>query len=327
VTGGEITTIRLASADFSEQEEFHETFGRAIMRIDIDPSPGHALDVDMTLRALPGLGIGAGRISPTTNHHPANLIDNDDPVLIVARYGSGTLKQVGRETTIEDGQATLTSNGVVGSFIGHTPSFVLAFRLTRDLLVSRIPNLDDTLIRHIPANHPALMLLTGYASALSDDRALATPELRHAVSNHVHDLAALALGATGDAAALANERGVKATRLRAIKADILANCRQHHFSIETIAKQHKISPVYIRQLLAADGTTFTELVTHYRLIHAYRMLTNPRHADRAISLIAFESGFSDLSYFNRTFRRRYGAKPSDIRANALASSSFESDLP
>jgi AraC-like DNA-binding protein len=327
VTNDEITTVRVASADFSEHEAFHETFGRAIMRIDIDPLPGHALDVDVTLRALPGLGIGMGRVSPTINHHPASLIDNNDPVLVVARHGCGTLKQRGRETTIENGQATLTSNGVVGSFVGHTPSFILAFRLTRDLIASRVRDLDDALIRSISANHPALQLLTGYTSALSDDRALATTELRQAVSNHVHDLAALALGATGDAAMLANERGVKAARLRAIKADIIANCRQHHFSIEIIARRHQISPVYIRQLLAADDTTFTELVTHYRLVYAHRVLTDPRCADRAISLIAFESGFSDLSYFNRTFRRRYGAKPSDIRANALGSPSFERDLP
>jgi AraC-like DNA-binding protein len=248
-------------------------------------------------------------------------------VLVVSREGGATLKQVGREITIEAGQATLTSNGVVGSFLGHIPSFILTFRLTRDLLESRVPNLDDALIRQIPAGRPTLRLLAGYASALRDDQALATPELRHAVSNHVHDLAALLLGATGDAAALANARGVKAARLQAIKADIIANCRRPDFSIETVAGQHQISPVYIRQLLAADGTTFTELVTHYKLVHAHRMLTNPLYANYAISQIAFESGFSDLSYFNRTFRRRYGARPSDIRPNAPESPWSETDLP
>ena len=35
----------------------------------------------------------------------------------------------------------------------------------------------------------------------------------------------------------------------------------------------------------------------------------------AISTIAFEAGFGDLSYFNHAFRRRYGATPSDIRAS------------
>jgi AraC-like DNA-binding protein len=33
----------------------------------------------------------------------------------------------------------------------------------------------------------------------------------------------------------------------------------------------------------------------------------------SITAIAFDAGFGDLSYFNRTFRRRYGATPSDIR--------------
>jgi AraC-like DNA-binding protein len=32
--------------------------------------------------------------------------------------------------------------------------------------------------------------------------------------------------------------------------------------------------------------------------------------------VAYEAGFGDLSYFNRTFRRRYGATPSDVREAA-----------
>jgi AraC-like DNA-binding protein len=42
------------------------------------------------------------------------------------------------------------------------------------------------------------------------------------------------------------------------------------------------------------------------------------HSGRAISTIAFELGFNDLSYFNRTFRRRYSATPSEIRDGAAA---------
>jgi AraC-like DNA-binding protein len=33
--------------------------------------------------------------------------------------------------------------------------------------------------------------------------------------------------------------------------------------------------------------------------------------------IAFEVGFGNLSWFNRTFRRKYGASPSDIRKAAV----------
>jgi AraC-like DNA-binding protein len=50
-----------------------------------------------------------------------------------------------------------------------------------------------------------------------------------------------------------------------------------------------------------------------RLARAYYLLTNPLHSRRLISKIAFELGFNNLSYFNRTFRRRYNATPSEIR--------------
>jgi AraC-like DNA-binding protein len=43
------------------------------------------------------------------------------------------------------------------------------------------------------------------------------------------------------------------------------------------------------------------------------MLADPRHADRAISTIVYDAGFGDLSTFNREFRRRFGATPSDVR--------------
>jgi len=44
------------------------------------------------------------------------------------------------------------------------------------------------------------------------------------------------------------------------------------------------------------------------------MLTDARWTDQSVAWIAFEVGFGDLSYFNRTFKRLYGATPSEIRA-------------
>jgi AraC-like DNA-binding protein len=35
-----------------------------------------------------------------------------------------------------------------------------------------------------------------------------------------------------------------------------------------------------------------------------------------IATIALDAGFGDLSYFNRTFRRRFGVAPSELRAAA-----------
>jgi AraC-like DNA-binding protein len=46
------------------------------------------------------------------------------------------------------------------------------------------------------------------------------------------------------------------------------------------------------------------------------MLIDRRYAHLNIAQIADESGFGDVSYFNRAFRRQFGAKPSDFREAA-----------
>jgi AraC-like DNA-binding protein len=50
-----------------------------------------------------------------------------------------------------------------------------------------------------------------------------------------------------------------------------------------------------------------------RLERAVALLRDPGWQQRKISDIAAVAGFTDLSHFNRSFRRRYGATPSDIR--------------
>jgi hypothetical protein len=83
-----------------------------------------------------------------------------------------------------------------------------------------IADLDDAYGRRpIPAASPALQPLTRYLGILQEAGTFAVPELRRHVV-HIHDLIALAIGATRDAAEIAKSRGARAARLRAIKEDI-----------------------------------------------------------------------------------------------------------
>ncbi len=106
---------------------------------------------------------------------------------------------------------------------------------------------------------------------------------------------------------------MRAARLDAIKSDILNHLGQQALSIHGIASRHGMSPTYIRRLFTAEGTSFAEFVLQQRLAVAHLMLGDVRFADRAISAIAFEVGFGDVSHFQRAFRRRYGLKPADVR--------------
>jgi AraC-like DNA-binding protein len=175
-------------------------------------------------------------------------------------------------------------------------------------------HVDDCYMRRIPSGTPALRLLTGYIQTALLGNSVAGPELKHVVGGHVHDLLALMVGATRDAAEGAKERGLRAARLTAIKQDIARNLDRPDISVATLALRHGCTPRFIQRLFETEGTTFTEYVLAQRLVRAHRMLKDPRRAGDKIAVIALDAGFSDVSYFNRAFRQLYGETPSGIRA-------------
>jgi AraC-like DNA-binding protein len=316
MTDDEMKTLRVTTEAFRGHdgiEAFREIFGREILGIEIDPLDGHPLDINLTLRSLPGLAMAAGTLSPMRNRHTSALLDNDDVVLVVMQSGIGEVSQYGRVATVNEGEAVLTANGAEATFVGMTPMRVINLRLSRNLLTPMVADIDDMVARPIPRDNRVLQLLVGYATMLNDQAELATSELRHMVVTHMHGLAALLLG--GGELGL-QEQGLRAARLRSIKDHIRERIARHDLTLADVARSQQISESYIRQLLAENGTTFTDFVLAGRLTRAHRMLVDVNYADRSISAVAFEAGFGDLSYFNRTFRRRYGATPSDVRQGA-----------
>jgi transcriptional regulator GlxA family with amidase domain len=132
----------------------------------------------------------------------------------------------------------------------------------------------------------------------------------------VHELLALAIGATKDAAEGARRGGQHAARLGAVKDDIAGMLGEEDLSLATLAARYRCTPRSIQRLFEAEGTTFSEYLMSQRLARAHRVLTDPRNADQKISAVAFDCGFGDLSYFHRSFRRHYGESPAAVRAEA-----------
>jgi AraC-like DNA-binding protein len=124
------------------------------------------------------------------------------------------------------------------------------------------------------------------------------------------------LGGKRDATILAQGRGLRAARLQAIKCHIADNLGQQGLTVGAVAARHRVAQRYVQRLFESEGTTFSEYVLNQRLARVHKVLANPQHARRTVSAVALEAGFGDVSYFNRRFRRRYGMRPSDIRAQA-----------
>jgi AraC-like DNA-binding protein len=110
-----------------------------------------------------------------------------------------------------------------------------------------------------------------------------------------------------------NRRTRRATILRAIET----RSSDPNLSAASVAAMLDITPRYVHLLLEDTGKSFTHHVLEHRLERAAMLLRDPRWQHRRIADIAIEAGFTDLSYFNRAFRRRYGATPSAIREAGL----------
>jgi AraC-like DNA-binding protein len=190
----------------------------------------------------------------------------------------------------------------------------LAIGLSPRLLTALVPDLYDLGLVSIAPDSEALRLLLSYVRMLDREETIVSPEVGHLAAVHVHDLVALALRTKGDAARVAGRRGGRAARLAAIKNDILAHLLDPDLTVAAVAARQALTPRYIHMLFEGEGVTFSEYVLAERLDWVRRTLADPGQSGRAIGEIAFASGFGDLSYFNRTFRRRYGGTPSEERA-------------
>ena len=70
-------------------------------------------------------------------------------------------------------------------------------------------------------------------------------------------------------------------------------------------------------LFEAEGTSFSQFVLKQRLAVAHNVLADWRFDHRTITAVAYAAGFGDLSYFNHSFRGRYGATPREVRKEQL----------
>ncbi len=104
------------------------------------------------------------------------------------------------------------------------------------------------------------------------------------------------------------------SRLRAIKAYIIAKIDDPALCLADIAAHQGISSSYVRKLFATEGAKFSTYVLEIRLGKVSQMLTDPDARGRSISAVALKCGFNDVSYFNRAFRKRYGCTPSGWRS-------------
>lgn len=316
---GDESIIRFSLASVPEaqrRDTLTEVFGRGVVNMEFTPlSERQRFEFEM--RFLPNVILAWGRNSPhrgTTGHDRS--LENDDLMMSWAsRRVSGRMIQRGREIGGDGSGAFVTcAEPMVGETGGdfHFVNVRIAHASLRPLLA----NPEEMLMRPVPPSSEAFRMLKRYLGVLRSQGKLRMPEVAQAAALHIADLVALAVGATREGTELAVERGLAAARIATVKAWTLERLSNPALSVTDAASAHRISPRYVQLLFATEGTSFTAWMRGQRLALARRWLSDPAQSHRTIACIAFDCGFSDLSWFNRAYRGAYGETPGDTRHDA-----------
>jgi AraC-like DNA-binding protein len=311
------TVARFSTSALPEQgrgRAMDELRERGLLATRFAPCGEAAPQVDLANRIMPGLRILTATYAGVRHENlPDRSRGGDDLCLCMILTGTSLVSQRAREKVLADGDAVLMTAEAAWSFTSPSAVDVAGLRVPRSALAPLVPNLDDAVMRRIPAATAGLRLLRKYIEVVADDEALAMPVSQRVITGHLHDLAALALGAADRGERLAGGGSIRAARLAAVKADIVANLHDGNLGAGMVAARNRMTVRYLHRLFESEAVTYSEFVLGHRLARAYALLRNPLHAGRGIGTIAYDLGFNDLSYFNRTFRRRYHATPSDVR--------------
>jgi AraC-like DNA-binding protein len=240
------------------------------------------------------------------------LQTNDDRYCLARNSGNRESRMIhrGREFVMRPGSMVLLKlDEPFFSADGSSHKRFTNVHLPMVTLRSLVAGVDDVVGCELEPGG-ALSLAMDYSDLLLQNPA-AVDEAGVAIAGHLTDLAVLGLGARGDIVLAAQRGGLRAVRLKAVLTILEKRFAEPDFSAQKLAIAAGLSERYVNELLYEAGASFTTRLNELRLRQAAELLAHS--GERRISQIAFDCGFNDLSYFNRSFRRRFGLTPTAAR--------------
>lgn len=231
------------------------------------------------------------------------------PVLIVVRSGRKIVEIDGRRLAAGPGEGIALSGGLVATVRNEAPAGA-AYEADVYVLshsVSLVP--QEGGFGH--AAHGAFVVPPAMRTHLDRLREEA-PDLPDPILGHRARELALWLTSFGIA-----WRHRDRSDLPFLIRDLVAREPARPWSVAAVLaglarRGHAMSEASLRRRLAAQGTSFTDLVIDTRLSLALERLQS---SDDAITRIALDVGYASSSRFAVRFRARFGLCPSDIRGH------------
>jgi AraC-like DNA-binding protein len=267
------------------------------------------------LQRAGAVDVGCVEITPVDSLRSPSLVRDGDDSLFILLLESGAAYQTQRkdDQKVEAGGTIICDCAYPGEINVIDESRLWNLKVPRLRIMALLPNVGRFAGARLDKNPVARRLLFGYLGGTLNVDLNGGGRASRLFGEHIIDLVALAIGAEGEARGIAEQRGARAARLAAIQRMISQQFGNPGLNAATIAVQLGVTPRYVHLLMEPTGRSFTQHLLDQRLEQAAALLRDPRRQDRQIADVARETGFTDLSHFNRVFRRRFGDTPSGVR--------------
>ena len=320
-----ISSLRYEGAPRGQgYDAWREDVRRSICNLDVEPAEGGQINCRIDVAPLASLALANPSGASAQFSRTRELLSDgcDALVLIAAKAGRVLVTQKGRPIELHQSQMCLTDMSVLGTVVINGDSRVSAIRIPRRELLSFYPKAENRLGKPLLENPGLRETIARYLALAFKVVGHLDADGERLTSQHLVGLVGLLLGMPSDETELAQRRGLSAAQLQLSQSDVLNNLQDSDLSTALVARRHGLSPRQVQRLFEqTGGTTFTEFVLEQKLLLARGLLLSPSHRYSKISSIAYDAGFGDLSYFNRAFRRRFGATPSELRNDSRPSGS------
>ncbi len=310
-----MNAITFSTDDYPQRDRlagYRDEF-RRIVSLDIVPASAERPFRARSTLTQAGL-VGIGKMTTSAADYARNVRDLKDGadafVLSLCRYG-------GAFSTISDHrigarQAVFCDNARAQSIRCTKDSAWWTLKIPRARLSAIGVNTERFAGNKLDERNQMLRLLFSYLDAMAPleiaDQTTATT-----LGNHILDLVSLAISEQAEVQKSGEPVGLREARRASVIGMIDANFAWLDFTAARVAKELGISARYVHLLMEETGETFAERVLARRLEAALAQLLKTPHEKSRIADIAHNVGFTDLSHFNRSFRRHFGDTPSGIR--------------